>query len=601
MNRITFITLLFLHVVALDSMAQNIGTHTTNPQAPFHVYNSGQVNTPGGWMVLGNTSEAHMEFDFDRLQSKFNNSLLPMFIQPEGGNLNLSNGRVFIDHNNGEIGLHTISPNAPIHMYTVGEVNTPGGFVVLGNTNQAHLELDFDRLQSKYNNSLLPMFIQPEGGNLDLSSGKIFIDYNNGEIGVHTSSPNAPVHMYTPGEINTPGGFLVLGNTNQAHLELDFDRIQSEYSTTSHLTLNVQPDGGDLNLGSGALFVDNANNRVGIGTTGTSARLHVRGAGFNSSTVGLHVTNILGNSMLYVNDGGFVGINGVTSPSAALEVNGAIEIASDLKSRINLNSKLSFLNNGNDLALQSNNVEMLRLNGTTNILKLAANSNTKISVGTDNANEAKMVIYTGDGTTDLLTVHGLSSGHYFKANGRVGLGITEPESNVHIYCSGTESFGGLKLENFNQQGSDWRLYVNEESQEENGNLVLFYKDNEVGYFSTGGSYFPTSDARDKTDIMPMENVLDKVLELKTKTYFFNHDQEREKREIGFLAQELNEHFPELVGYSKKRDQFSVNYMGMSVVAIKAIQELASENQELKDQVESLEARISKLEQLVASR
>ena len=39
------------------TFSQKVGVLTPNPQAPLHIASSGQVNTAGGLVVLGDTSE----------------------------------------------------------------------------------------------------------------------------------------------------------------------------------------------------------------------------------------------------------------------------------------------------------------------------------------------------------------------------------------------------------------------------------------------------------------------------------------------------------------------------------------------------------------
>ena len=56
--------------------------------------------------------------------------------------------------------------------------------------------------------------------------------------------------------------------------------------------------------------------------------------------------------------------------------------------------------------------------------------------------------------------------------------------------------------------------------------------------------------------------------------------------IGFIAQEMNVVFPEFVSYDKDNDIYSLNYAGLSVIAIKAIQEQQKIIEELKAQLAS---------------
>ena len=66
-----FIVILSL-VFTIQLHAQKIGLLTSFPQAPVHIASSGQVNYTGGLLVLGDTSEAHLELDFNILQFRQN-------------------------------------------------------------------------------------------------------------------------------------------------------------------------------------------------------------------------------------------------------------------------------------------------------------------------------------------------------------------------------------------------------------------------------------------------------------------------------------------------------------------------------------------------
>ena len=496
------------------------------------------------------------------------------------------------------VGVHTTSPQAPLHLFSGGQILTPGGLFIMGNPSEAHMVLDFDRLQSKFGiGSNLPMYIQPDGGNLNLSNGGIFIDYNNGEIGLGTASPDAPVHIYGNGELRTPGGRLVIGQTGLAHMELDFDRIQSAHNTNNYLDLDIQPDGGDLNVSNNALFVEGNLNRVGIGTTTTTARLNVRGPGFTSATAGLHITNAFSQSMLYVNDAGNVGVSGVTNPTSALEVGGSIEIASDLKSRNNLNSELTFSANGDDIGLRVDGTEVIFLDGSTSDIHMAVHDNTQVAIGDVPLLDAKLEIF-GDLLEDPFAVTGFNAKFIVKSDGDVGVGTLNPEANMHLICDQNTTYGGLEIENVNGMGSEWRLFVNKEDQENNGNLYLYHNDVEKGYFSTGGGgYFSTSDRRRKEDIRQMGTVMDRLKQLEPTSYIFKDDS-KHRRSLGFIAQDVQPLFPELVDYSAADDLYTMHYSGLGVIAIKGVQELSEENDALKTKNVELEKRLLRLESLV---
>ncbi|MDX1479156.1 MAG: hypothetical protein R3301_15685 [Saprospiraceae bacterium] len=167
-----------------------------------------------------------------------------------------------VSHAQDNIGLHTQTPDAPVHIFSSGQVNVPGGLLLLGNRAEGHLEVDFNLLQSRFGaNSHLPLRLNPDGG----------------DVGVNTFLPDAPFHLFTAGQVNTPGGVFLLGNRNEAYLEVDFNILQSKFGAASYIPLLLQPEGGDLNVGDGLIYADRTNNFVGINHDSPDTELRVHG------------------------------------------------------------------------------------------------------------------------------------------------------------------------------------------------------------------------------------------------------------------------------------------------------------------------------------
>ncbi len=121
----------------------------------------------------------------------------------------------------------------------------------------------------------------------------------------------------------------------------------------------------------------------------------------------------------------------------------------------------------------------------------------------------------------------------------------------------------------------------------------------------GEDVVATSDERYKTNIVELEQVLDNLLKLRG-VYFDWNDLAKEtlavseKRQIGLLAQELGEVYPELV-VTNREGYKMVNYSKLTPVLIQAIREQQQQIIELqmKDQkISELEERIYQLEQLI---
>ena len=189
-----------------------------------------------------------------------------------------------------------------------------------------------------------------------------------------------------------------------------------------------------------------------------------------------------------------------------------------------------------------------------------------------------------------------------KGNGNVGIGaVNNSTARLKIFH---DNDGGLMLEN-STNSQNWEFAVNGA----NGNLELFQNQSLVGSFDNAGMY-TGSDQNLKKEIVEMSSgILNKMLQLQPVTYRYKTQNETARRSMGFIAQDVQPLFPELVTRNATRDgqegYLAINYAGFGVLAVKAIQEqqaqlqtLKTENQALQNKVEALETRLQRLEQLL---
>lgn len=117
--------------------------------------------------------------------------------------------------------------------------------------------------------------------------------------------------------------------------------------------------------------------------------------------------------------------------------------------------------------------------------------------------------------------------------------------------------------------------------------------------SVDGFYTQSSDRRLKKDIKNMNSVLTKAGNLKPSTDYMIDDIKKSGRSVGFIAQEVELLFPELV---READEgfMGLVYDGFAVIAIKAIQKqktqidaLNAENKELKKEIQEIKTIIEK--------
>jgi hypothetical protein len=180
-------------------------------------------------------------------------------------------------------------------------------------------------------------------------------------------------------------------------------------------------------------------------------------------------------------------------------------------------------------------------------------------------------------------------------DGKVGIGpfnLDDPTHELHLQHASTGGGGataGLKIENEGSNNNWWAFYTTNSS----GELELYYKGNIRGEFDpSDGEYRQRSDSRLKQSISPLPPALEKVLQLQPRTYFFKDDEKPNQPSLGFIAQEVEPLFPELVGYAgEEQDIMTLNYNDFGVLAIKAIQEQQQTIDNLLQRIEALEKAI----------
>jgi hypothetical protein len=102
---------------------------------------------------------------------------------------------------------------------------------------------------------------------------------------------------------------------------------------------------------------------------------------------------------------------------------------------------------------------------------------------------------------------------------------------------------------------------------------------EKAIYSTG-DIIAYSDRRKKTDIITVENALDKVKQMRG-VFYTKVGEEEKGRKVGVIAQEMNEVLPEVVTYAKDIDEYGVAYGNIVGVLIEAIKDQQQQIEELR--------------------
>ncbi|KMQ64344.1 hypothetical protein ACM46_08615 [Chryseobacterium angstadtii] len=113
----------------------------------------------------------------------------------------------------------------------------------------------------------------------------------------------------------------------------------------------------------------------------------------------------------------------------------------------------------------------------------------------------------------------------------------------------------------------------------------------------GQSFVTTSDKRLKDNIKPLKDLSPNLLNINSYSYTFKENKEGEKRSnsqklhYGFIAQEVEKEFPNLVTIDEKGN-YALNYIEFIPLLLNELKEQKNEVRELKERMAALEAKIS---------
>ena len=155
------------------------------------------------------------------------------------------------------------------------------------------------------------------------------------------------------------------------------------------------------------------------------------------------------------------------------------------------------------------------------------------------------ITYTGSTTTTSnpmsLQIHGdLDSTPTFSANVDVSHNIIVP-GNITIIDSSANNYGAYTV--YTTKDASTHFSVGKSAS----NVFNIVNQNNAGVYMVSGnnSLTSTSDIRLKKEIEPLEDATERIMKLNPCTYKWK-TQTDEKRHVGFIAQEVEEVFPELV-------------------------------------------------------
>jgi hypothetical protein len=393
-----------------------------------------------------------------------------------------------------------------------------------------------------------------------------------GRVGIGTTTPAASFDLRSTSGLlaRFTGGskmYMALyeGSTQRGYFgsfagnaeDVDFGTNTANTSGSVHLTTKAVP----------RLTVDSAGN-VGIGTPMPQARLHVNIA---TATPLLRAT-VDGQTKLYMGSSGGLSIGtGVAAPGNGLYVAGNVGIGTNTPAY-----PLDVASPSATYVIQAKST-FFGTGSKTAVYAYSANS-PGFGYGVEAEGGYKGVSGIGVGGNRT----GESYGVYGYASGVIGAG---KRYGIYGYAHG-------------------------------GNF------NAAGYFSGDVwaiTYNTISDRKFKQDIQPVEHGLEQVLKLKPAVYTFKAGEFKgmhlpEGRQLGLIADEVKEVFPELVQQAVHPAEYDkddrtkvitpevkyegVNYQGLIPVLIAAVQEQQQQIKNQQAQNEALQVEVTELRKMV---
>jgi hypothetical protein len=451
------------------------------------------------------------------------------------------------------------------------------------------------------------------------------------------------------GNVTVNADLTVSGNTDINGGTIDGTVIGG--TTPAAISGTTGTFSGNLTVDTDTLFVDAANNRVGIGTSSPNANFQVTGItslggtgqslavyenGAGVSVEAFDTSNSATKKNMWFNAyGGNVGI-GTSSPSSKLHVAGQIEASTDTTTPSGGNAYFYKSSVGATVSGFNAVVETGSIGSRSEAMRITSGGN--VGIGTSSPAAPLHVFTTGseparfvrdlatdtglsiqsDNSGPLLDTVGVHNLRFFTgaaermrldSSGYLLVGQTAKTSSVTyggVYIAGDASVGGTNnyAQLFVQHNSSTNHGIVIKELAAGGPQVRFLNSSgtQVGSIDTNASatsYVTSSDYRLKEDVQPMVGATDRLMALKPVNFAWKTDGSRVD---GFLAHEAQEVVPEAVTGTKDAVDADGNpeYQGIDQSKIvplltAALQEALTKINDQQSALELLEARVAQLE------
>ncbi|ADR21400.1 hypothetical protein MATR_09710 [Marivirga tractuosa] len=238
-----------------------------------------------------------------------------------------------------------------------------------------------------------------------------------------------------------------------------------------------------------------------------------------------------------------------------------------------------------------------RGNGNSGQLKLRGNNGLDIAaVQNRGGNSGQAVFYGNDsGLKAEIGSFGDNSGFLitYGQNGNKNVQLDRDPGNTDLGQLTLFGVDGITPRVFATSGTDglneWGSITLDSPTEQ---IILDGQTSTI----TATTITASSDRRLKKNISTLENSLANTLRLRGTTYYWKNENSSTERQIGLIAQEVEEVYPEFV-HTDAEGKKSVNYSQMTAVLIEAIKELNAKVVELEKENDTLTSALNETMEL----
>ncbi len=491
----------------------------------------------------------------------------------------------------GKVGIGTNAPNKSLHIKTATGTNAEMDIQSGSNNLWAFYQDDTTGDLRCWNDS-----ITGEKNALTLK--------NDGKVGIGTTSPASKLNIVDTGGSNQ---LMLRGSSSMNYKTGTTYRVDSTdlwelygSDTSGGSTFDFKLDKQGINL-----MTWRWNGNVGIGTVTPAAGLHLNRSSADASILIESTGGASYDQNIHFKDTAsdwYIGNrwSGATNSFGIGRTNSKDDIMVDSSGNVGigatgtLSSKVSILRTVPSSVSVANS--SLYLRGSDNGYGLA--------MGTLSNGSTWLQGMLNDAASVPVTIN--------PSGGNFGIGTTGPLTTTHIAGASTSPSGELGSLLVTGGGNQYRLamgYNNGASPyygwiqsvyngvtttaltlNPNGGMVGIGMTNPGQELDVNGdvqaaSFIYSSDQRLKTNIQPLaDNTLEKVKQIQPVTFNWKTGGDKE---IGFIAQDVEKYYPELVTTNPSTGMKGMEYGNMTAVLLKAIQEQQTQIDQLKQEVETL--------------